>query len=261
MIKNYIKTAFRGLMKNKGFTFINVFGLTLGLATCLLIVFYVFDELSYDRYNTKADRIYRLNNDIKFGGMENSYAVTPAPTGPALKADFPQLEEVARLSDRGGNQVRKGDQDIQEDRMVYADSNIFKVFTLPMLQGDPSKALVAPHTVVITEDIAKKYFGRVNAVGEVFTLNDSIRYKVTGVIKNIPAQSHFHFDFFMSMATLGERNQATWFSNNFSTYLLFKPGADVNAFKAKLPAFLVHHAGAELQAILHKDFKTFESDG
>ena len=261
MIKNYIKTAFRNLMKNKGFTFINVFGLTLGLATCLLIVFYVFDELSYDRYNAKAGRIYRLNNEIKFGGMENSYAVTPAPTAPALKADFPEVEQVARLRDRGGNQVRKGDQDIQEDHMVYADSNIFKVFTLPMLQGDPSKALVAPHSIVITENIAKKYFNHVNAVGEVLTINDSIRYKVTGVIKNIPAQSHFHFDFFMSMTSLDERNQPTWFSNNFSTYILLKPGADLNAFKAKLPAFMIHHAGAELQAILHKDFKTFEKDG
>src|SRR6201992_694116 len=97
MIRNYIKTAFRGLMKNKGFTFINVFGLTLGLATCLLIVFYVFDELSYDRFNVNARRIYRINNAIKFGGMEGSYAVTPAPTSAALKADFPEVEQSARL--------------------------------------------------------------------------------------------------------------------------------------------------------------------
>ncbi len=261
MIRNYIKTAFRNLMKNKGFTFINVFGLTLGLATCLLIVFYVFDELSYDRYNTKYDRIYRLNNEIKFGGMENSYAVTPAPAAAALKADFPEVEQAVRLRNRGGNQVRKDNQDIQEDHMVYADSNVFKVFTLPMLQGDPSKALIAPHSIVITEDMAKKYFNRVNVVGEVLTVNDTIRYKVTGIIKNIPAQSHFHFDFFMSMTTLGERTQATWFSNNFATYVLLKPGTDPNAFKAKLPAFMVQHAGPELQGILHKDFKTFEKDG
>src|SRR3984957_13432428 len=103
MIKNFIKTAFRGLMKNKGFTFLNVFGLALGLATCLLIVFYVFDELSYDRYNTKADRIYRLNNDIKFGGLAGTYAITPAPAAAALKADFPEIEQVARFRNRGGN--------------------------------------------------------------------------------------------------------------------------------------------------------------
>src|SRR5476649_1547718 len=108
MIKNFLKTAFRSLLKNKGFTFINVFGLALGLAACLLIVFYVFDELSYDRYNAKADRIYRVNGDIKFGGDANSYAVTPAPLAAALKNDFPEVEQVVRLRNRGGNQVKKG---------------------------------------------------------------------------------------------------------------------------------------------------------
>src|SRR6185503_18419702 len=232
MIKNYIKTAFRKLMKNKGFTFINVFGLTLGLATCLLIVFYVFDELSYDRYNEKAGRIYRVNNEIKFGGMENSYAVTAAPAAAALKGDFPEVEQVARLRNRGGNQVRKGNQDIQEDRMVYADNSIFDVFTLPMIQGDPAKALIAPHEMVITEDMAKKYFNRVNAVGEVLTVNDSIRYQITGV-----------------------------FNNNFNTYVLLKPGANAETFRAKLPGFIVRHAGAELQSVLHMDFKSFEKNG
>jgi len=261
MIKSYIKTAFRNLMKNKGFTFINVFGLTLGLATCLLIIFYVFDELSYDRYNTKAGRIYRINNEIKFGGMENSYAVTAAPAAAALKADFPEIEQVARFRNRGGNQVRKGTQDIQEDRMVYADNSIFDVFTLPMLQGDPSKALVAPHTMVITEDIAKKYFNRVNVVGEALTINDSIRYKITGVIQNIPPQSHFHVDFFMSMPTIAESRETTWFNNNFSTYVLLKPGADPEAFRKKLHAFIERHCSAELQAVLHMDFTTFEKNG
>lgn len=107
MIKNYIKTAFRNLLKNKGFTAINILGLALGLATCLLIVFYVFDELSYDRYNAKGDRIYRINNDIKFGGIENSYAVSPAPMAAALKASFPEVEQVVRFRMRGGFQVKK----------------------------------------------------------------------------------------------------------------------------------------------------------
>lgn len=261
MIKNYIKTAFRSLMKNKGFTFINVFGLTLGLATCLLIVFYVFDELSYDRYNTKADRIYRVNNDIKFGGLENSYAIAPAPAAAALKADFPEIEQVVRFRDMGGNQVRKGNQDIQEDRMVFADSTLFQVFTLPMIQGDPSKALIAPHAIVITENMANKYFGHTDAVGEVLTINDSVRYKVTGVIKNIPQQSHFHFDFYMSMATIDESRNNGWLSNNFATYILLRPGADAKSLAAKFPHFLEEHAGGQLQAFLHKDFKAFEKDG
>src|SRR5579862_669873 len=158
MIKNFIKTAFRNLLKNKGFTAINVLGLSLGLTTCLLIVFYVFDELSYDKYNINADRIYRVNEDIKFGGTTNAYAVSPAPLAAALKSNFPEIEQVVRFRNRGGFQVRKGSQNIQEYMIVYADPSIFSVFTLPMISGNPSTALKEPHSVVITESTAKKYF-------------------------------------------------------------------------------------------------------
>jgi putative ABC transport system permease protein len=261
MIKNYIKTAFRGLMKNKGFTFINVFGLALGLATCLLIVFYVFDELSYDHYNIKSDRIFRVNNEIKFGGNENSYAVVPAPTAAALKADFPEIEQVARFRDRGGNQVKKGKQNIVEDRMVYADNSIFSVFTLPIITGSKSNALTEPHTVVITEKIAKKYFDRTNVVGQTLTFNDTSLYKVTAVIKDIPKQSHFHFDFFISMPTLAESREDAWFSNNFNTYVLLKEESDVNKLTAKLPAFIIKHAGPQLQSIVHVTFSQLEQSG
>ncbi len=261
MIKNYIKTAFRSLLKNKGFTAINVLGLALGLATCLLIVFYVFDELSFDKYNVNADRIYRLNNDIKFGGNEGSYAVAPAPAAAAMKADFPEVEQVARFRFQGGNQVKKGNHDIQENSMVYADPTIFAVFTLPMISGDPKTALKYPHTIVITEKIAEKYFNTTNAVGKVLTFNDTALYKVTGVIKNVPSQSHFHFDFFISMPTLPESRENAWFSNNFNTYLLLRPGADVNALKAKLPQFMHRHGGPQLQDILHLTFDKFEQSG
>src|SRR5580692_3830944 len=174
MIKNYLKTALRNLRKNKGFTLINVFGLALGLATCLLIVFYVSDELSYDRYNVNADRIYRVNTDIKFGGTEGSYAVSAAVAAGALKTDFPEIEAVTRFRNRGGNMVRKGNQNIQEDRMIYADSTLFKVFTLPMINGDPATALTTPHSVVITEKTARKYFDQTDAVGKTLIFNDSI---------------------------------------------------------------------------------------
>jgi putative ABC transport system permease protein len=261
MIRNYIKTAFRNLLKNKGFTAINVLGLALGLATCLLIVFYVFDELSYDRYNINLDRIYRINNDIRFGGNENSYAQSPAPTAAALKADFPEVEQVARLRDRGGNQVKKGNQNIQEDRMIYADPSIFDVFTLPMISGSPSTALKETHTVVINEKTALKYFNTINAVGKVLTFNDTALYKVTGVIKDIPKQSHFNYDFFLSMPSLSESKENAWFSNNFNTYVLLRPGADADKFGAKLPGFLHKQAGPQLEAILHLTFEKMEQSG
>jgi putative ABC transport system permease protein len=261
MILNYIKTAFRSLAKNKGFTFINVLGLALGLATCLLIVFYVFDELSYDRYNVKADRVFRLNYDIKFGGVQNPYAITPPVAAAALKADFPEVEQVARFRNMGGNKVKKGAQNIHEDRMVYADNSILDIFTLPVITGDATHALTEPHTVVVTEDIAKKYFGKTDVVGQVFTFNDSSLFKITAVIKNIPQQSHFHFDFIMSMPTLAESKDNSWLYNNFNTYILLKPGFKYKDLAAKLPEFLRRHAEPQLQSTLRMNFAAFEKSG
>ncbi|HZY39943.1 MAG TPA: ABC transporter permease [Mucilaginibacter sp.] len=261
MIRNYIKTAFRSLLKNKGFTFINVLGLALGLATCLLIVFYVFDELSYDRYNVNADRIYRLNYDIKFGGVQNPYAITPPVAAAALKADFAEVEATVRFLNDGGNKVKKGAQNIQEDRMVYADNSIFDLFSLPVIAGSATHALTEPHTVVVTEDIAKKYFGKTDVVGQVLTFNDTSLFKVTAVIKNIPQQSHFHFDFIMSMPTIAKGRDNSWLYNSFNTYILLRPGVNYKDLAAKLPDFLHRHAGAQLQSTLHMDFAAFEKSG
>ena len=190
MFKNYLKTALRNLWKNKGFSSINIVGLAIGLATCLLMIIYVVDELSYDRYNTKADRIYRLDGDIKFGGHHFILATAPAPAGPAMLQDYPEVEKEVRFRGRGGLMVKKGAQNIVEERVVWADSTLFDVFTIPMIAGDPHTALVAPRTVVITESIAKKYFNGVDAVGRNLVVNDSINYRVTGVIRDMPKQSH-----------------------------------------------------------------------
>ncbi len=261
MIRNYIKTAFRSLLKNKGFTALNVFGLALGLATCLLIIFYVFDELSFDSYNKKADRIYRINEEIKFGGNENAYAVSPAPAAATLKSDFPEIEQVGRFRNQGGNFVKKGNQNIKEDLMIYADHSILDIFTLPMIYGNPGTALTEPNTIVITEHVANKYFNRTNVVGQVLIFNNTDPYKITGVIKDIPLQSHFHFDFFIAMAGLEESRENAWFSSNFNTYILLKPGADVKKLTARLPEFMHKNAGPQLESILHLTFEKFEQSG
>jgi putative ABC transport system permease protein len=261
MLKNYIKTAFRSLRKNTGFTAINILGLSVGLATCLLIVFYVIDELSYDRFNKKADRIARVNFEIKFGGNNSKYAQSMAPLAQVLKSEFPAVETAVRLQGRGGVHVKKNNENIQEDMMVYSDPGLFDVFTLPMINGNPATALVEPNSVVITESIAKKYFNSVDVVGKTLVLNDTQNYKVTGVIKDIPKQSHFNYGFFLSMSSNGDSKETTWLSNNFNTYVLLKPGADFKKLNAQLPALMRKHINVELQSVIHLTMDEFEKAG
>lgn len=261
MIRNYLKTAIRTLKKNVGFTIINVLGLALGLATCMLIVFYVVDELNFDKYNTKAERIYRADMRIKFGGIDQMYACTPAPLGGAFQTDIPEVERSVRLLQRGGYNVKKGNQNIHENRFIFADSTLFDVFTLPMIAGDPDKALVEPKSVVITETTAIRYFNTTQVVGRTLTINDNSLYNITGVIKDIPGQSHFNYDFILSMTTTEESRENSWLTNNFNTYVLLKPGADVKQFKAKLPALMRKYAGPQLQSGLKVTFEEFEAGG
>jgi putative ABC transport system permease protein len=261
MLRNYIKTAFRSLTKNKGFTTINVLGLALGLAACLLIVLYVFDELSYDRYNTKADRIYRVNEDLKLGNNNVLYAISMPPLAQALKSEFPEVEDAARMKMAGGFHVKKGTESILEYRTVFADPSLFNVFTLPMIQGNPATALNEPNTIVLTESTAKKYFNSTNIVGQTLKVNDNQLYKITGVIRDIPKNSHFNFDFFISMASWPDSKMNQWLRSDYNTYVLLRKGADRKAFEAKLPALLKAHGNAEMQAGLHMDMDAFEKSG
>lgn len=242
MIKNFVKTAFRSLLKNKGFTAINILGLALGLATCLLIVFYVIDELSYDRYNTKADRIYKLNTDIKFGGNASSYAIGPPPLAAEAASNLPEVEKATRLLIAADIRFKKGEENINETKVAYADSTLFDIFTLPMLKGSPKTALKEPNTIVLTERAAQKYFNTTDAVGRFLTLvNSNVNYKVTGVIENMPGQSHFNFDYILSMSTLEGSRANVWNSFIYSTYLLVKPGTNEAPLAKKLDALFQKH--------------------
>lgn len=240
MLRNYFKTAFRNLLKNKGYSAINIIGLATGIATCLLIIFYVSNELSYDFYNKKVNDIYRINADLQFGGHHWNSAQTPDPLGSALKSEFPQVKQYVRLRDHGGLLVKKGNQNIQEDKVILADSTLFDVFTLPMIDGDPHTALVNPNSVVITESTAKKYFNSTNVVGKSLTIYDTAQYKITGVIEDIPKESHFHYDFFVSMyGQLAPYEMNQWTSNNFNTYIVLDKGSDPNKLNSVLNDFVM----------------------
>ena len=202
MFRNYLKIAWRNLVKNRTFSFINITGLASGLAFFILIALYVADELSYDRFHEKAGRIYRINSDIVFGGNKLHLAVASDPMGAALKKDYPQVEEFVRFyTSRGSKLIKKGDQFINENDVAHADSTLFNVFTLPVIAGDARTALNEPNTVVISESAAKKYFGITDVVGKNIETDDSgsTLYKITAVMKDIPHNSHFNFTMIFSM--------------------------------------------------------------
>lgn len=261
MLKNYLKVALRNLWRYKGYSAINIFGLAIGLATCLLILLFVADELSYDKFNKKADRIYRVDGDILFGGNQFILAVAPDPMGETLKRDFPQVEQYVRFRDRGGFRVKKGENFIQESKVIYADSTLFDVFTLPIIAGDPKTALTDPNSLVITEKVAEKYFNSIDVVGKMLTVNDTNNLRVSAVIKNIPTKSHFNFDFFLPMSSLDESKKNNWLSNNFNTYILLRDGADPSAIEKQFPALVQKYAGEQAKQFLNMSFEEFEKNG
>lgn len=230
MFRNYIKVALRNLWKNKSFSAINIFGLAIGLATCLLITLYIVDELSYDRYNEKAGRIYRINADIRFGGGDLKLAVASDPMGATLKKDYPQVEEYTRVFNSSGSKlIKKGNQFITESNVAHVDSTFFQVFTLPAVSGNTATALNEPNTVVLTQSAARKYFGAEGALGKIIEA-DKTPYKVTAVIEDVPRNSHFHFDFLFSMDNV-EYDWGNFLSNNFQTYIVLQEGTDYKAFE------------------------------
>lgn len=237
MIRNYFKTALRSLLKNKGFTFINIIGLALGLTICLLITFYVVDELSYDRYNTKHERVYRVNTDLKFSGTLTEYAITAIPVANVLKTKYPEVEIAVRITPALNIRFKKGDEIVREDGTTfYSEPNIFDVFTLPLLSGDTKTALKEPNTVVIAESMAKKYFNRTNVIGQTLLLvTTGTSLKITGVMKDMPAQSHFRANFLLAASPVN--NDAPWNRlTAFATYVLLKPNTNIPRLESKLNA-------------------------
>jgi putative ABC transport system permease protein len=261
MFKNYFKTAFRNLVKSKFYTSINIIGLAVGLATCLLIFLYVLDELSYDKFNENADRVYRVNNEIKFGDNYFDLAVAPALQGSTMLREIPQVQQYTRLRWYGSFLVKKGNENIQEGRVGFADSSLFDVFTLPMIAGDPKTALKEYHSLVITEMIAKKYFNSTDVIGKTMLINDTGNYKITGVIKDIPKQSHFNFDFFVPMIENNGSNDDNWLSENWSTYILLKKNADAKQVEAQLNPMMDRHVGPQLKSVINQSLDDFKKTG
>ncbi|MCB0517958.1 MAG: ABC transporter permease [Lewinellaceae bacterium] len=261
MLSNYLKIAFRNLLKNKSFSFINIFGLTMGTACCLYILLYVQDQRNYDHQHHDAGNLYRVITDLGFADRETMHMSTCSPPiVPTMKAEFPEVEAVARVCSPPGvdqNLFRIGDKVFYEKKGFLADSTFFRVFDYRFLQGDPAHALDEPFSVVVSEDLAKKLFNTNEAVGQTVSIgggDTEEKFKVTGVFNGDLGKSHLMPAFFMSMNSggLGQfvRSDDSWAGNNFIYgYVRLKSGADAKALEAKLPDFLQRHGADQLRQL------------
>jgi len=250
MFKNYLKITFRNLAKYKFISFINIFGLTVGLTCCLLILTYILHETSYDRYNRQASRIWRVtrswNNKEGIVSLHLG-AIAPA-FGPLLLNDFPDIQKMTRVLPNGASPMRYEDKVFNEKDLYFADNNLFSVFDVNLIEGDRRNALADPFSVVMTPAVARKYFGDADPINKVIRLNNQFNFKVTGIFNPLPSNSHFHPEVLLSFPTLndsaiyGEKNLATSYSNNaFFTYLLLPENYPVRNMEARFPAFLDRH--------------------
>ncbi|MFC2156783.1 ABC transporter permease [Acidobacteriota bacterium] len=249
MLKNYVTTAFRNMFKNKGFSLINITGLAIGMAACLLIFLFVQDELNYDKYHAKSDRIYRLAVDFKMRSQEMEIATVGPVTAGVLLDLYPEIEDIVRFRSMGDMILEFGNTSFKETKAIYSDPSFFNIFSIPLVSGEEKSALSQPNSLVLSRATAEKYFGNTDPLGKTLRVENREDYIVTGVYEKIPDNSHFHFDIILSMASLEESREQTWMSLNFNTYLLLKNGADTIAFEKKLEDLVLQRVGAEVAQI------------
>ena len=253
MIRNYLTVAVRNLLRQPVFSLINIIGLAIGMAACMLIVLYIQDELSYDRYHPNADRIYRIVDDIESGGQTILTAGSPLSWAPALKRDYPDIEQFVRMRGTGSTWLfhREATQ-FYEKKVIWAEDGLFDLFDIPLVAGDPKTALAEPFTIVISETMAAKYFGREEAMGQIMGVDNVYEFRVTGIMRDIPANTHMRPDMFTSyssLPTIGGYYRENWeVHDNFYTYILLRENADPADLEAQFPDFLERYAGDKYRA-------------
>ncbi|MEQ8361916.1 MAG: ABC transporter permease [Cyclobacteriaceae bacterium] len=269
MLSNMFKIAWRNAIRQKQFTFLNVMGLTIGIATCFIIGLYVHNELTYDTFHEKGDRIYRVNQPLIWGNWDEQFASTGPNVAIALREDAPEFEEVTRLLSLGEQTVNASDNDkefnlITEGHCYGADPNFFDVFSFEFLQGNPTTALLSPNTVVITEETAHRYFGTTDPIGKTLSVkqndNSWLDYNVTGVLASIPSQSHIQFDMLVSMSSFKKDLDAgdwKWIWTGFSTYGLVKEGTDVQGLIHRIQSIPPKWAAITTERIFNQTFEEY----
>ncbi|HLE56250.1 MAG TPA: ABC transporter permease [Rhodothermia bacterium] len=262
MLPKLLKSSLRSLKSKKGFALLNIGGLALGLACFMLITVYVLEELSYDRYNEKYDRIHRMGLHIFLDGTETNIASVSAPVGPALVEHFPEVPAQTRLFTGGFPVLRYADKAFSEERVFWADSTVFEVFTLPLIAGDPETALVGPFSIVFSESMARKYFGSENPMGKTVSMDNRQDYTVTGVMKDFPAASHVKPDFLAAMSGRDHSRTTSWATNNmYGTYFVLDPSVSAGEFQEKLKSLVETYVYPEASQMFGIDIEQILASG
>lgn len=253
MLRNYLIISLRTLYKYRSYTLINIAGLAVGVAVCLFIFFYIQYELSFDQFHEKGERIYRATLDITARGQTSRQLVTPSALAPAFEREFPEVESSVRLYNAtayGPMACRYEDRNFYEQRFYYSDSTVFDIFTFPLIVGDSKKALSRPNSLVISKSMAQKYFGDRNPIGEIITVNNTSDFEITGVMADIPSNSHLQFDFLASYASLttGWARELSWDSANLVTYFLLHDVVAISGIESKIPALIEREVGETLKS-------------
>jgi len=261
MLINYIKIALRNLFKHKGYSLINILGLAIGMATCLLIILYVNHELSYDNYNQDADRIYRICFSGHWGGRDFDVCAAPAPMADVVLDSYPEIEEAVRFRSQGSFIVQYKDNSFKEDRIIFTDASFFDIFSIPLLKGDPQTALKEPYSLVLSRKTAEKYLRDEDPIGKTLKLDNRTDFKVTGVFEEIPDNSHFHYDIVLSMESHADSKNQIWLSMNYPTYIRLQEGTDYKILEAKFEELIEKYALPQMSAFMGTSVKKLTEKG
>ena len=262
MFNNLIKHSLRSFKRQRAYIIINILGLSIGIACSLLIALFVLNEAGYDQFNLKKDRIFRVILNGKIGGQEITGAYTPSIMGPTLPNEFPEVEDYLRMNDIGPTVVEYGNQTFTDNKIIAADSTFFNFFSIPVIKGDPSTVLNAAYKVVLSESTARKIFGDSDPLDKTIKIgSDSTRFVVTGIMGDVPANSHFEASMLTSFLTDPRSKELSWMSNNYATYLLLKPNSSYKTVDAKFNDLIVKYIGPELQKFLGMTVEEFIKKG
>jgi len=262
MFNNLIKYSLRSFKRQRVYIIINILGLSIGIACSLLIALYVINEASYDKFNEKKDRIFRLVLDGKIGGQEVTAAYTASVIGPTMSREFPEIEDFLRLNGWGPTVIDYNSQTFTEENLIEADSSFFNFFSVPVIKGDQANLLNAPRKAVLSESTARKIFGDENPIDKAIKVgSDTVEYTVSGVMADMPVNSHFNANVILSFMTNPRSNDPIWLNNSFSTYLLLRPNTTYVTVEGKIPDLLVKYVGPELQQYLGASIDEFLKQG